>query len=99
MTIAVETHYRLASLTEHLDGSVAFPDHPSWDAARQAYNLAVDQQPAAVGPRDAPTSRRSTATRPATACGSPRSAPATTPRPSARWTDDDPAQDGPRCDA
>ena len=25
-----------------------FPDHPSWDDAREAYNLVVDQQPAAV---------------------------------------------------
>lgn len=46
--------YGLASLTEHLEGSVAFPGHPAWDDARQAYNLAVDQQPAAVAfPNDA----------------------------------------------
>jgi FAD/FMN-containing dehydrogenase len=51
----IERPYGLASLTESLSGSVAFPDHPSWDAAREAYNLAVDQQPAAVAfPANAP---------------------------------------------
>jgi FAD/FMN-containing dehydrogenase len=44
----IETPYGLAGLTESLSGSVVFPDHPSWDDAREAYNLAVDQQPAAV---------------------------------------------------
>jgi FAD/FMN-containing dehydrogenase len=44
----IERPYGLASLTESLYGSVVFPDHPSWDAAREAYNLAVDQRPAAV---------------------------------------------------
>jgi FAD/FMN-containing dehydrogenase len=53
MTI-IDRPYGLASLTESLAGSVVFPDHPSWDAAREAYNLAVDQQPAAVAfPADA----------------------------------------------
>ena len=53
MTI-IERPYGLASLTESLEGSVVFPDHPSWDAAREAYNLAIDQQPAAVAfPADA----------------------------------------------
>ena len=50
----IERPYGLASLTESLAGSVVFPDHPSWDDAREAYNLAVDQQPAAVAfPADA----------------------------------------------
>ena len=50
----IERPYGLASLTESLAGSVVFPDHPSWDAAREAYNLAIDQQPAAVAfPADA----------------------------------------------
>ena len=31
-----------------LTGRVVLPDHPSWDKARLAWNLAVDQQPAAV---------------------------------------------------
>ena len=44
----IERPYALASLTESLAGSVVFSDHPSWDAAREAYNLAIDQQPAAV---------------------------------------------------
>ena len=53
MTI-IERPYGLASLTESLEGSVVFPDHPSWDAAREAYNLAIDQHPAAVAfPADA----------------------------------------------
>ena len=50
----IEKPYALASLTESLAGSVVFPDHPSWDAAREAYNLAVDQRPAAIAfPADA----------------------------------------------
>jgi len=50
----VERPYGLASLTETLMGSVVYPDHPSWDAAREAYNLTVDQRPAAVAfPADA----------------------------------------------
>ncbi len=44
----LERPYGLASLTESLQGSVVFPDHPSWDEAREAYNLAVDQQPEAI---------------------------------------------------
>jgi FAD/FMN-containing dehydrogenase len=54
MTTIVDRPYGLASLTESLAGSVVFPDHPSWDAARRAYNLTVDQRPAAVAfPSDA----------------------------------------------
>ena len=33
---------------ELLNGKVVTPEHGRWDAARQAWNLAVDQQPAAV---------------------------------------------------
>ncbi len=47
MTI-VDRPYELASLTEHLVGDVVLPGDPGWDAARQAYNLTIDQQPAAV---------------------------------------------------
>ena len=54
MTTTVERPYGLTSLTERLYGSVVFPDHPSWDEAREAYNLTVDQQPAAIAfPADA----------------------------------------------
>ena len=50
----LDTPYGLASLTDSLAGSVVFPDHPSWDEAREAYNLTVDQQPAAIAfPADA----------------------------------------------
>jgi hypothetical protein len=50
----VERPYGLASLTESLLGSVVYPDHPGWDAAREAYNLAVDQRPEAIAfPADA----------------------------------------------
>ena len=31
-----------------IDGRVATPRDPDWDEARQAWNLAADQQPAAV---------------------------------------------------
>jgi FAD binding domain/Berberine and berberine like len=31
-----------------LAGKVVFPEHPNWDEARLAWNLAVDQQPAGV---------------------------------------------------
>ncbi|HEY7537687.1 MAG TPA: FAD-binding oxidoreductase [Gaiellaceae bacterium] len=47
MTI-VEAPHALASLSERITGTVAFPDDPSWDAARQAYNLTIDQRPVAV---------------------------------------------------
>lgn len=47
MTI-VDRPYGLASLSDELAGSVCFPDHPAWDEAREAYNLTVDQQPAAI---------------------------------------------------
>ena len=54
MTTTVERPYGLTSLTERLYGSVVFPDHPSWNEAREAYNLTVDQQPAAIAfPADA----------------------------------------------
>jgi hypothetical protein len=44
----------LVSLTESLAGSLVFPEHHSWDAAREAYNLTVDQRPAAIAfPADA----------------------------------------------
>ena len=33
---------------ERLNGKVVTPEHGRWDAARRAWNLAVDQQPAAV---------------------------------------------------
>lgn len=31
-----------------LPGALRLPDHPAWDEARSAFNLAVDQRPAAV---------------------------------------------------
>ena len=31
-----------------LSGRVVLPDHPNWDEARLAWNLSVDQHPAAV---------------------------------------------------
>jgi FAD/FMN-containing dehydrogenase len=31
-----------------LNGKMTIPEHAAWDAARQAWNLAIDQQPAAV---------------------------------------------------
>ena len=38
----------LRPLRENLDGDAIGPDDPSWDEARSAWNLAVDQRPAAV---------------------------------------------------
>lgn len=41
-------HADLDRLALDLDGVLALPGDPGWDQARQAWNLAVDQQPAAV---------------------------------------------------
>jgi FAD/FMN-containing dehydrogenase len=38
----------IASLSEALTGPVSLPGDDGWDAARQAYNLVLDQQPAAI---------------------------------------------------
>ena len=38
----------VATLRDPLDGSVVLPGDDGWDAARQAWNLAVDQRPAFV---------------------------------------------------
>src|SRR5687767_8228576 len=38
----------LQSLRGRLAGDLATPDDPSWDEARVAWNLAVDQRPVAV---------------------------------------------------
>ena len=38
----------LAELNERLDGDVVTPGDATWDTARQAWNLAVDQRPVAV---------------------------------------------------
>jgi hypothetical protein len=44
----------LAALARDLRGELVTPAAPGWDAARQAWNLAVDQRPAAVAlPADA----------------------------------------------
>jgi FAD/FMN-containing dehydrogenase len=47
MTI-IDPQIGIASLTEHLSGTVFLPGDDGWDAAREAYNLTIDQQPAAV---------------------------------------------------
>ena len=38
----------LDQLATDLDGTLTRPGDPAWDTARQAWNLAVDQRPAAV---------------------------------------------------
>ena len=38
----------VAALRSRVDGSVVLPGDENWDAARQAWNLAVDQRPAVV---------------------------------------------------
>ena len=47
ISIAEETA-RDGVLRDLVDGEVVLPGDPAWDAARQAWNLAVDQRPAAV---------------------------------------------------
>jgi len=46
---------RLAAV---LDGSLARPGDPDWDAARQGWQLAVDQRPTAVAPPEHPEPAR-----------------------------------------
>ena len=38
----------LQSLSRSLDGDAVLPGEETWDSAREAWNLAVDQHPAAV---------------------------------------------------
>ena len=47
MTTTARTPKLERSVTA-LTGRVVLPEHPNWDEARLAWNLAVDQQPAAV---------------------------------------------------
>ena len=47
MTTTTPTH-QLERSVAALTGRVVLPEHPNWDEARLAWNLAVDQQPAAV---------------------------------------------------
>jgi FAD/FMN-containing dehydrogenase len=44
----IEPQLGVAALAEHLAGSIVLSGDAGWDAARQAYNLTIDQQPAAV---------------------------------------------------
>jgi FAD/FMN-containing dehydrogenase len=44
----IEPQLGVAGLAEHLAGSIVLPGDAAWDTARQAYNLTIDQQPAAV---------------------------------------------------
>lgn len=47
-------HHDFGQLAQAIAGPVVTPADPAWDEARQAWNLAVDQRPAAVArPRDA----------------------------------------------
>src|SRR5213593_65750 len=48
LTIIESTGGDIRQLNEELEGIVVVPGDPHWDAARQAWNLAVDQQPTAV---------------------------------------------------
>jgi UDP-N-acetylenolpyruvoylglucosamine reductase len=47
-TIALRTRSVCADLHDLIDGDVVTPDDEGWDEARLAWNLAVDQRPAAV---------------------------------------------------
>ena len=42
------TQTGIEALEARLAGELVLPGHEGWDAARQAWNLAVDQRPAAV---------------------------------------------------
>jgi len=44
----IEPHHSVAALAEHIAGSIVLPGDAGWDAAREAYNLTIDQRPAAV---------------------------------------------------
>ncbi len=44
----LDTTAGLDALAVRLDGDLARPGDPEWDVARQAWQLAVDQRPAAV---------------------------------------------------
>lgn len=62
-----------------IDGLLVSPDDPNWDAARQAWNLTVDQRPAAVAlPDTAQDVADIVESRARPATGSRRRAPATT---------------------
>ncbi len=47
MATAAPTHH-FERAVRALDGKIVLPEHARWDEARLAWNLAVDQQPAAV---------------------------------------------------
>ena len=65
--------------------TIVMPGDPGWDDARRAWNLAVDQHPAAVAlPASAQDVAEAVASPARAACGSPPRAPATTPARSAR---------------
>ena len=72
-----------SQLRERMEGRVSAPGDTDWDEARQAWNLAVDQRPAAVAmPATRRRRRRRRRRSPASAaCASPPRAPATTPAP------------------
>ena len=44
----------LTPLRDLIDGDVVAPDDDAWDEARQAWNLSVDQRPAAVALPECP---------------------------------------------
>jgi FAD/FMN-containing dehydrogenase len=44
----LEPQLDIAALSDQLTGTVVLPDDPEWDAAREAYNLTIDQRPVAV---------------------------------------------------
>lgn len=48
MAIYQATSVRPSRLASALDGKIVIPEHPRFDDARRAWNLAVDQRPAAV---------------------------------------------------
>ncbi len=73
-------------LTDALTGAVVLPGDPGWDDARSAFNLLLDQHPAAVAfPADAQDVAARSPTRAAPDCASRPRRPPTTRVRSATW--------------
>ena len=83
-TKIIQLELDLRPLRARLEGDVVGPGDADWDEARLAWNLAVDQRPAAVAVPDPPrTSRPSSRSHAPKVFALLRRAPATTPERSA----------------
>ena len=81
MATAAHNETKTGLLRTAIEGTLVEPGEASWDEARRAWNLAVDQQPGAVGyPEASKTSPPSSNSRAAKVLGSPCRAPGTARR-------------------